>query len=239
MGQRVSREVVAVAPPVPPVEVDMGFACVIKGGKTTPLLNEPCIQRLLEWDAIFSFEARQAACMADVDRATAKVKAAERTLDGFARRSADVAAALRARTALDEAKARLKSAVEAQAATYIEHIVAAAKEVVLVFAAMAVAHGCSSVTVLVVVPGSVTIPDLYRAWHAQTLAPDVLAGDVSGSLLLWGGSDSVIDGSRTMALTAFINRGDGGELVVWDRGTSEHLMGEAFIAKHRRRVGLK
>jgi hypothetical protein len=27
--------------------------------------------------------------------------------------------------------------------------------------------------------------------------------------------------------------------VVWDRGTSEHLMGEAFIAKHRRRVGLK
>jgi hypothetical protein len=237
MGQRVSREVVAVVPRAPSVDVDLGFVYVLKDGTETPCTDAPCIRKPLDHDAAHEFAAQLGARTADVERATAEVAAAQQALDALARPGADLAAALCARTALDDAKTRLDAAVEAWTAACIGRAVAAAKAAVLAYAGMAVAHGCEYVTVLVVVPESVSIFNLERAWQAQTLAPEVRADDVTGSTLLWGGNKYTVDGGRTMALTASITRGEAGQLLVWDRATSELLMGEAYIAEHRRRVG--
>jgi hypothetical protein len=239
MGQRVSREVVAEVPRAPSVDINLGFVYVLKGGTETPCTDAPCIKKPLDHDAAHEFAAQLGARTADVKRATAEVAAAQQALDALARPGTDLAAALCARTALDEAKTRLDAAVEAQSAACIERVVAAAKAAVLAYAGMAVAHGCEHVTVLVVVPESVSVSiyNLERVWHAQTLAPEVRADEVHGSTHLWGGNNYTVDGGRTIALTASITHGDGGELLVWDRATSELLMGEAYIAEHRRRVG--
>jgi hypothetical protein len=114
---------------------------------------------------------------------------------------------------------------------------------------MAVANDCTRLTVTVVVPHvmcSDELRALRAAWEAQTFPslPGFTPDAVANTTLVFGGQESGDADSRSVALTVRITyadepRTDTTDLVVWDRATSEALVGKSSIAEKRQRLGLR
>jgi hypothetical protein len=212
-----------------------GTSCV-----TTPLEPTPVAA---------AFEAQLRACQDHVHEADTEVNALKLAMTAFGRPGVEVQQVLQTRTALREAKLRLETATARLREVGVECVVAATRAVVVAHAGMAVASDCTQLTVAVVLPHvlcSDALHALRTAWKAQAFPslPGFTPDAVRNTTLVFGGQESGDADSRSVALTVCIAyadepRTDTTDLVVWDRATSEALVGKSSIAEKRQRLGLR